>query len=132
MKVSNKTQRDKQLHGVTQIAVLQKRRLFHALNAKEFARLAGICRSTARAVYGLEQLHSTTIRPYSLITLMSSPCRAVKLWATMINVSMIHTKNAHGMVCKSSKCNRLQNFFRSKAVIGIGHIDYFGRMFDKL
>ena len=40
--------RDKQLDGVRLDAVLEKRRLDQALNAKEFAVLAGISYSTAR------------------------------------------------------------------------------------
>ncbi len=39
--------RDKQLRGVTLEAVVEKRRLEQALNAKEFAVLAGISYSTA-------------------------------------------------------------------------------------
>ena len=41
--------RDKQLHGISQKAVIKKRSLNQALNAKEFAVLVGICYSTARA-----------------------------------------------------------------------------------
>lgn len=40
---------DKQLRGVSLEAVVEKRRLDQALNAKEFAILAGISYSTARA-----------------------------------------------------------------------------------
>lgn len=39
---------DKQLHGIRLADVLEKRRLDQALNAKEFAVLAGISYSTAR------------------------------------------------------------------------------------
>ncbi len=39
---------DKQLHGIRLEDVLEKRRLDQALNAKEFAVLAGISYSTAR------------------------------------------------------------------------------------
>ena len=39
---------DKQLQGVRLAAVLEKRRLDQALNAKEFAVLAGVSYSTAR------------------------------------------------------------------------------------
>ena len=41
--------KEKQLYGVALEDVLQKRRLDQALNAKEFAVLAGISYSTARA-----------------------------------------------------------------------------------
>ncbi len=44
---------DKQLHGVSLDAVVEKRRLDQALNAKEFAILAGISYSTARAWFRL-------------------------------------------------------------------------------
>ena len=44
---------DKQLHGVSLDAVVKKRRLDQALNAKEFAVLAGISYSTARAWFRL-------------------------------------------------------------------------------
>jgi hypothetical protein len=40
--------RDKQLQGIALESVLEKRRLDQALNAKEFAVLAGISYSTAR------------------------------------------------------------------------------------
>ena len=40
--------RDKQLQGITLEVVLEKRRLDQALNAKEFAVLAGVSYSTAR------------------------------------------------------------------------------------
>jgi hypothetical protein len=40
---------DKQLRGIRLMDVLEKRRLDQALNAKEFAVLAGISYSTARA-----------------------------------------------------------------------------------
>jgi len=39
---------DKQLQGITLEAVLEKRRLDQALNAKEFAVCAGVSYSTAR------------------------------------------------------------------------------------
>ena len=39
---------DKQLHGVSLDEVVEKRRLDQALNAKEFAVLAGVSYSTAR------------------------------------------------------------------------------------
>jgi hypothetical protein len=39
---------DKQLHGISLEAVVQKRTLDQALNAKEFAVLAGVSYSTAR------------------------------------------------------------------------------------
>ena len=45
--------RDKQLSGVALAAVLRKRQLGQALNAKEFAVLAGICYSTARSWFRL-------------------------------------------------------------------------------
>ena len=41
-------QDDKQLHGIPLADVLEKRRLDQALNAKEFAVVAGISYSTAR------------------------------------------------------------------------------------
>lgn len=41
--------RDKQLQGITLAMVLEKRRLDQALSAKEFAVLAGLSYSTARA-----------------------------------------------------------------------------------
>src|ERR1019366_10020016 len=44
---------DKQLQGITLEAVLQKRRLDQALNAKEFAVCAGVSYSTARAWFQL-------------------------------------------------------------------------------
>ena len=44
---------DAQLAGITQQAVLRKRRLDQALNAKEFAVLAGVSYSTARAWFRL-------------------------------------------------------------------------------
>ncbi|MCP5528030.1 MAG: hypothetical protein H7A47_14655 [Verrucomicrobiales bacterium] len=44
---------DKQLSGVTLESVLEKRRLDQALNAKEFAVLAGISYSKAREWFGL-------------------------------------------------------------------------------
>lgn len=44
---------DKQLRGITLKAVLQKRRLDQALNAKEFAVCAGISYSTARSWFRL-------------------------------------------------------------------------------
>jgi len=44
---------DKQLHGVRLEDVLEKRRLDQALNAKEFAVLAGISYSTAREWFHL-------------------------------------------------------------------------------
>ena len=47
------TPRDKQLSGVALAAVLRKRQLGQALNAKEFAVLAGICYSTARSWFRL-------------------------------------------------------------------------------
>jgi hypothetical protein len=45
--------RDKQLHGVTLDSVVAKRRLGQALNAKEFAVLAGISYSAAREWFRL-------------------------------------------------------------------------------
>ena len=45
--------RDKQLRGIKLADVLQRRRLDQALNAKEFAVLAGICYSTAREWFRL-------------------------------------------------------------------------------
>ncbi len=45
---------DKQLSGVLIEAVLEKRRLDQALNAKEFAVCAGISYSTARRWFKLE------------------------------------------------------------------------------
>jgi hypothetical protein len=45
--------KDRQLHGVTLDRVVEKRRLEQALNAKEFAVLAGICYSTAREWFRL-------------------------------------------------------------------------------
>src|ERR1039458_114171 len=42
---------DKQLHGVSLDGVVEKRRLDQALNAKEFAVLAGISYSTARECF---------------------------------------------------------------------------------
>jgi hypothetical protein len=44
---------DKQLHGITLEAVLEKRRLDQALNAKEFAVCAGVSYSTARGWFHL-------------------------------------------------------------------------------
>ena len=44
---------DAQLAGITQQAVLRKRRLDQALNAKEFAVLAGLSYTTARAWFRL-------------------------------------------------------------------------------
>jgi hypothetical protein len=44
---------DKQLQGVTLEAVLEKRRLDQALNAKEFAVCAGVSYSTARGWFHL-------------------------------------------------------------------------------
>jgi len=46
-------QQDKQLHGIALEAVLQKRRLDQALNAKEFAVCAGVSYSTARSWFHL-------------------------------------------------------------------------------
>jgi hypothetical protein len=45
--------RDKQLRGIALESVLEKRRLDQALNAKEFAVLAGISYSTAREWFRL-------------------------------------------------------------------------------
>ena len=45
--------RDKQLHGVTLDSVVTKRRLGQALNAKEFAVLAGVSYSAAREWFRL-------------------------------------------------------------------------------
>jgi hypothetical protein len=45
--------KDKQLHGVTLEGVVEKRRLGQALNAKEFAVLAGISYSAAREWFRL-------------------------------------------------------------------------------
>ena len=44
---------DKQLRGIRLADVLEKRRLDQALNAKEFAVLAGVSYSTARSWYHL-------------------------------------------------------------------------------
>ncbi len=44
---------DKQLQGITLEAVLEKRRLGQALNAKEFAVCAGVSYSTARSWFHL-------------------------------------------------------------------------------
>ena len=44
---------DKQLKGVSLEAVLEKRRLDQAMNAKEFAVCAGICYSAARRLFRL-------------------------------------------------------------------------------
>ena len=44
---------DKQLQGITLEAVLEKRRLDQALNAKEFAVCAGVSYSTARSWFHL-------------------------------------------------------------------------------
>jgi hypothetical protein len=44
---------DKQLHGITLEAVMEKRRLDQALNAKEFAVCAGVSYSTARSWFHL-------------------------------------------------------------------------------
>jgi hypothetical protein len=44
---------DKQLHGITLEAVIEKRRLDQALNAKEFAVCAGVSYSTAREWFHL-------------------------------------------------------------------------------
>ncbi|MCX6896635.1 MAG: hypothetical protein NTZ16_14315 [Verrucomicrobia bacterium] len=44
---------DKQLHGVSLDAVVEKRRLDQALNAKEFAILSGISYSSARTWFRL-------------------------------------------------------------------------------
>ena len=49
----NRMQDDKQLRGIRLKDVLEKRRLDQALNAKEFAVLAGISYSTARAWFHL-------------------------------------------------------------------------------
>lgn len=46
-------QNDKQLHGIRLADVLEKRRLDQALNAKEFAVLAGISYSMARQWFHL-------------------------------------------------------------------------------
>ena len=45
--------RDKQLHGIRLDAVMEKRRLDQALNAKEFAICAGVSYSTARIWFHL-------------------------------------------------------------------------------
>jgi hypothetical protein len=45
---------DKQLQGITLEAVLEKRRLDQALNAKEFAVCAGVSYSTARSWFRLD------------------------------------------------------------------------------
>jgi hypothetical protein len=45
--------RDKQLQGIALESVLEKRRLDQALNAKEFAVLAGVSYSTARGWFRL-------------------------------------------------------------------------------
>jgi hypothetical protein len=44
---------DKQLHGISLAAVMEKRRLDQALNAKEFAVCAGVSYSTARSWFHL-------------------------------------------------------------------------------
>lgn len=44
---------DKQLHGIILEAVLEKRRLGQAMNAKEFAICAGVSYSTARSWFHL-------------------------------------------------------------------------------
>jgi hypothetical protein len=44
---------DKQLHGIKLEAVLEKRRLEQAMNAKEFAVCAGVSYSTARSWFHL-------------------------------------------------------------------------------
>ena len=49
----NRMQDDKQLRGIRLKDVLEKRRLDQALNAKEFAVLAGISYSTAREWFHL-------------------------------------------------------------------------------
>jgi hypothetical protein len=49
---SSRTQ-DKQLKGITLEAVMEKRRLDQALNAKEFAVCAGVSYSTARSWFHL-------------------------------------------------------------------------------
>ncbi|MGO8929001.1 MAG: hypothetical protein ACLQU3_19210 [Limisphaerales bacterium] len=53
---------DKQLHAVTLNAVVEKRRLGQALNAKEFAVLAGISYSAAREWFRLPGYSSTRAR----------------------------------------------------------------------
>ena len=45
---------DKQLQGITLEAVMEKRRLDQALNAKEFAVCAGVSYSTARSWFRLD------------------------------------------------------------------------------
>ena len=47
------TETDKQLSGIALESVLEKRRLDQALNAKEFAVLAGVSYSTARSWFHL-------------------------------------------------------------------------------
>ena len=44
---------DKQLHGISLEAVMEKRRLDQALNAKEFSVCAGVSYSTARSWFHL-------------------------------------------------------------------------------
>lgn len=46
-------QRERQLHGISLADVMEKRRLDQALNAKEFAVLAGVSYSTARTWFRL-------------------------------------------------------------------------------
>jgi hypothetical protein len=54
---------DKQLHGISFEAVMEKRRLDQALNAKEFAVCVGVSYSTARSWFHL----GVTGRPRILV-----------------------------------------------------------------